>query len=124
MSVEGCLGLLRCFARLDALVSRLIKLGVSKSGHVPFRDVAVEWCSTAEHAIHVSHTGYTLNFDRFLLKDEAQQNMSLMSNTLYASYLERSPLNELAPANIALIVIALETSHFEMSPLVISCPCR
>ena len=66
----------------------------------------------------------TLNFDRFLLKDEARENMSLMSTTLYASYLERSPLTELAPANIALIVIALEMSHFKMSTLVISCPCR
>ena len=122
MAALGCSGVF--FARLDALVSHLIKLGVSKSGHVPFRDVAVEWCGTAEHAIHVSHTGYTLNFDRFLLKDEARQNMSLMPTTLYASYLERSPLNELAPANIALIVSALERPHFKMPTLLISYPCR
>ena len=34
MSVDGCLGLRQCFARLDALVPRVIKLGVTRTSAV------------------------------------------------------------------------------------------
>ena len=50
-------------------------------------------------------------------KEEAPENMSVMSVTLNTSHLEMSPLNDEAKANMLSMFLTLNTSHLDMSPL-------